>query len=562
MSYSALVTSATPAFTVKPQQTSQCEEYEILTLNYDLIPLKQMLNSGALPSPPLSQVESADNTDGESATSKNTKNKKNNFHASSSSPAASSSPASCSPQYSSSGAGQGAYDSETEVLTNSSYMSPVTPSYTFQPLNPQFNTFDAGDNYMYSDYHKHHNQHDHASEYDHLPTPHSTDYHGEHTTDYILHQQAMETHILLHSRSNTTLSDGGDEDHDLYYSCDGHEHPHESTIGLGIEMPHENGHYVPFPFCDPKSLELQNDNASTCGGSDSENMTMSHASYPESSVASPYQASSPGAVVQTNDADFCLPVQESSASSSTSQSAMESTISAASSTASPDALSSSSLDLTPATSSKSKKRKNTTANPSTAGVRKRRKKESDDEFSVLTASVDPSTLFPELSSTAKSFSPNTTHFFGHNTNEGAADLDFNSHNHNHASVSPDFTSPASSSNSPASSFESPYEDTKPIAVYRRGRKPSPVDDSEKTFVCEDCNRRFRRQEHLKRHYRSLHTREKPFECDQCGKKFSRSDNLAQHTRTHGRGANSKEDSDLVDVEGATANTSESRRKRR
>lgn len=71
---------------------------------------------------------------------------------------------------------------------------------------------------------------------------------------------------------------------------------------------------------------------------------------------------------------------------------------------------------------------------------------------------------------------------------------------------------------------------------RRGRKQSLTEDPSKTFVCELCNRRFRRQEHLKRHYRSLHTQDKPFECNECGKKFSRSDNLAQHSRTHGSGA--------------------------
>jgi hypothetical protein len=71
---------------------------------------------------------------------------------------------------------------------------------------------------------------------------------------------------------------------------------------------------------------------------------------------------------------------------------------------------------------------------------------------------------------------------------------------------------------------------------RRGRKQSLTEDPSKTFVCELCNRRFRRQEHLKRHYRSLHTQDKPFECTECGKKFSRSDNLAQHARTHGSGA--------------------------
>ncbi|KAI0395792.1 hypothetical protein F5Y17DRAFT_456657 [Xylariaceae sp. FL0594] len=76
----------------------------------------------------------------------------------------------------------------------------------------------------------------------------------------------------------------------------------------------------------------------------------------------------------------------------------------------------------------------------------------------------------------------------------------------------------------------------PAPVNRRGRKQSLTEDPSKTFVCELCNRRFRRQEHLKRHYRSLHTQDKPFECHECGKKFSRSDNLAQHSRTHGSGA--------------------------
>lgn len=75
----------------------------------------------------------------------------------------------------------------------------------------------------------------------------------------------------------------------------------------------------------------------------------------------------------------------------------------------------------------------------------------------------------------------------------------------------------------------------PVSVNRRGRKQSLTDDPSKTFVCTLCSRRFRRQEHLKRHYRSLHTSDKPFECHECGKKFSRSDNLAQHARTHSGG---------------------------
>jgi uncharacterized Zn-finger protein len=71
------------------------------------------------------------------------------------------------------------------------------------------------------------------------------------------------------------------------------------------------------------------------------------------------------------------------------------------------------------------------------------------------------------------------------------------------------------------------------APSRRGRKQSLTEDPSKQYVCDRCSRRFRRQEHLKRHIRSLHTDEKPFTCTDCGKKFSRSDNLSQHQRTHG-----------------------------
>jgi len=91
----------------------------------------------------------------------------------------------------------------------------------------------------------------------------------------------------------------------------------------------------------------------------------------------------------------------------------------------------------------------------------------------------------------------------------------------------------------------------PVPVNRRGRKQSLTDDPSKTFVCTLCSRRFRRQEHLKRHYRSLHTQDKPFECGECGKKFSRSDNLAQHARTHGGGAIVMGVIDTSDVPSAT-----------
>lgn len=88
--------------------------------------------------------------------------------------------------------------------------------------------------------------------------------------------------------------------------------------------------------------------------------------------------------------------------------------------------------------------------------------------------------------------------------------------------------------------DQPVESLAPTAVKRRsvsmpkprGRKPSPIPDASKQFGCEFCDRRFKRQEHLKRHVRSLHMGEKPFNCLICGKKFSRSDNLNQHVKTH------------------------------
>lgn len=101
------------------------------------------------------------------------------------------------------------------------------------------------------------------------------------------------------------------------------------------------------------------------------------------------------------------------------------------------------------------------------------------------------------------------------------------------------TSTSSASTAPSTASEAaeskPSTPAQSSTISRRGRKQSLTDDPSKTFVCTLCSRRFRRQEHLKRHYRSLHTHEKPFECTDCGKKFSRSDNLSQHQRTHGAG---------------------------
>ncbi|GAB7359368.1 hypothetical protein MBLNU230_g6019t1 [Neophaeotheca triangularis] len=105
------------------------------------------------------------------------------------------------------------------------------------------------------------------------------------------------------------------------------------------------------------------------------------------------------------------------------------------------------------------------------------------------------------------------------------------HSHQH-STAPTSTAASTTSDHSESGATTPAASG---SVSRRGRKQSLTDDPSKTFVCTLCARRFRRQEHLKRHYRSLHTHDKPFECTDCGKKFSRSDNLSQHQRTHGAG---------------------------
>ena len=72
----------------------------------------------------------------------------------------------------------------------------------------------------------------------------------------------------------------------------------------------------------------------------------------------------------------------------------------------------------------------------------------------------------------------------------------------------------------------------PIPVSRSATSSALDDKSAKQFQCSECDKAFRRSEHLKRHIRSVHSSERPFHCVLCEKKFSRSDNLSQHLKTH------------------------------
>lgn len=57
---------------------------------------------------------------------------------------------------------------------------------------------------------------------------------------------------------------------------------------------------------------------------------------------------------------------------------------------------------------------------------------------------------------------------------------------------------------------------------------------ELAFPCLECDKNFKRLEHLKRHIRLVHLNIRPYHCKYCEKKFSRLDNLAQHLKTHFR----------------------------
>ncbi|KAH7420254.1 hypothetical protein BKA64DRAFT_37196 [Cadophora sp. MPI-SDFR-AT-0126] len=70
----------------------------------------------------------------------------------------------------------------------------------------------------------------------------------------------------------------------------------------------------------------------------------------------------------------------------------------------------------------------------------------------------------------------------------------------------------------------------------QGPAASAPNKVKKRFLCQHCQRRFARLEHLQRHER-IHTQDKPFSCQQCDSHFSRSDLLIRHLRlTHEKDA--------------------------
>lgn len=67
----------------------------------------------------------------------------------------------------------------------------------------------------------------------------------------------------------------------------------------------------------------------------------------------------------------------------------------------------------------------------------------------------------------------------------------------------------------------------------KGLLSAPVVQNENgCFPCSECDKQFKRTEHLKRHIRSVHSNIRPYHCHYCERKFSRLDNLAQHIKTH------------------------------
>ncbi|CEP17131.1 hypothetical protein [Parasitella parasitica] len=91
-------------------------------------------------------------------------------------------------------------------------------------------------------------------------------------------------------------------------------------------------------------------------------------------------------------------------------------------------------------------------------------------------------------------------------------------------------------------YPTTFQTLSPISSPTPAAIPAATTTSMKTHICPiiQCQGRFKRLEHLKRHMR-IHTLEKPFSCSfpGCQKSFSRSDNLSQHVKTHTKSADKR-----------------------
>lgn len=103
----------------------------------------------------------------------------------------------------------------------------------------------------------------------------------------------------------------------------------------------------------------------------------------------------------------------------------------------------------------------------------------------------------------------------------------------HREVSDLFRTSSSNPFKPARTRPSRSRPRRDPSIYPvpRGRPPL-IRSSTDDYRCPDCNAGFARNEHLKRHIKSVHKKERPFVCSVCGRAFSRTDNMTAHLKTH------------------------------
>ncbi|CUM67101.1 uncharacterized protein PRCAT00004790001 [Priceomyces carsonii] len=99
-------------------------------------------------------------------------------------------------------------------------------------------------------------------------------------------------------------------------------------------------------------------------------------------------------------------------------------------------------------------------------------------------------------------------------------------------AAPPINQSRSKQTSPVKSSRASPQTTPRINQKEKFESSLDTEEEAPAFPCPNCDKHFKRSEHLKRHHRSVHSNIRPFHCKYCDKKFSRSDNLAQHLKTH------------------------------